>query len=875
MEAYTGTNKAVLDYQEWLETVNVTNAINEGNVVVQRGSGMPPNYLDEELIQEEIADIDVDVTGLQEDMTAIQEEFTEALETNFSAVSEDSGIVLFEGTEEFEEALGDFTFAEESTVIEEDLLGLENLELSEIASNSLEGIEDVDLIFYGEEAAEIAEAGFAAEGLAAAGTVAVETLGPLALLALATYGITYSLEQIQKEKAAEEEAERQQNFVKRQDDAFKQADAKSTIGEGDDTLSSFYREPDMYAYNPDSKKWYKADEAIKQIDKYISGFNKQIAQLNKAHNLYSKWVINKNNPIAREHPYKPMPPVSLARVMRYKGTTIGLHEKVRQYINDNYSLENSGIMAVDPLTLDHIREQVYGDSQYREALAKAFNTGKYGVRNIDEMETALKPPYWSTFYKLNSKRFMKQDLQEIRNSMKNFKERGGKPLKDIRQHKMTPQERFDRMFAPGGLPGLRHIDHNTGKVNPTREERPIEIKHKDGRRPISQHKPKIPPTPVKHDVPKTVDNIHLHPSKEWALEPKSEEYDPNLGIHYNNLANLAFQYKTKYPSFDDFPKNALMKKYTVKQELGDRDGYMLYDPADNNIVLTFEGTDYPNVSHGFYKKFLKDLFSGLQSNLQEYKGDHFHSGFLEKYLRLQPAVSAFVKKHLQNNSNIILTGFSSGGALAQIFGYQLAKDLRKKNIAVYSYASPRVFSTDTAKNVNKILPNNYRVNLNGDLIPFFPLKNTGSGGYRHAGTEFLYDKNGKLRRYVGDIDVDRSYTLKDILKVMYQGWKEHTRDNYRAVLDKHLASFHGLGKGIKSEIEMLQGLDKLFSETDSFSKVNDRVYRSGDDILYYPSYHRGEISMTPIPKRYIQGLYFYRPGEFKNTTGNVKGFVVY
>ena len=61
-----------------------------------------------------------------------------------------------------------------------------------------------------------------------------------------------------------------------------------------------------------------------------------------------------------------------------------------------------------------------------------------------------------------------------------------------------------------------------------------------------------------------------------------------------------------------------------------------------------------------------------------------------------------------------------------------------------------------------------------------------------------------------------------------------------------------------------------------FKKINDRVYQSNStDMMYYPSYHRGEINMTAIPKSWIKGLYLYRPGEFRNTTGNVKGFVVY
>jgi len=873
-------DKAVLEYEQFASTVGITNAIEQGNVVVQRGSTMPPNYLDEELIQEELADTEVDITQLQEVTGQLTEqELDEVLNESFTAVGEDSGIVLMEGTPEFEEALSNVEFAEQSTVVEGDLLNLsqfENVELNEVAENALGGIEDIELITYADEAASAAEALSLAE-IASSAAVAAEAVGPLALLVLATYGINYSLKQLQKEAKLEEEMEKRRAFVKRRDASHKMADAQPTVGKKNEVLNAFYRQPETYLLNPETNKWYDATESIKSLDKFISGYNKHINIINKSHDLYNKWVINKNNPDVREHPFKPMPPLELNRVIR-SSPGLPLHKRVGKFIKDNYNLENTSLTVIDPLMLDHMREQVYADPQYRQALVNAFNSGKYNVRNVDELETTLKPPFWSTYYTINHIKYLKQDNQAIKNSIKAYNKRGGRPIKDVRTHKTTPQERFDRMFQSGMMPGLRHINHMTGEVHSEHQDRPATIKHKDGRKPvpITYHKTKIPPTPLKHDVEKKINNIHLHPSKEWALEQRGEEYDPNLSLHYNNLSNLTFDYKTKYSTYDDMPINKLMSKYNVKQDLGDRDGFMLYDAKDDIITVAIAGTDYPGTKHGIYKKFVKDIFQATRSNLMEIHGDHIHAGFLDKYKQLAPAINKFITTHIDKNTYIVFTGFSSGGAIAQIAAYRLAKNLRTKNIGVYAFGSPRVFSRDTALNVNKLVPNIYRINLHNDLVPYFPLKNVGDGGYYHAGTEILYDDAGRFRRYGGDIDIDNSYTLKDILKKLVISWKTHSRENYYNVLDKHLTAYNAIGTGIKREDEMLSGYGNLFSDNDTYTKINNNIYKSNNvDIMYYPSYHRGQIYMTAIPKHYIMGLYFYKAKEFSNTTGNIKGFVVY
>lgn len=830
------------NFQEWLNNyenwTKTTEVFDMGNVVVNRGSREPMS-VEELLNEQDITDELMDTEVENMDLESLSQEFDSVINDSLNTV-DSADIPEDIRADILDETWEDIPLNEEGELIG-DLEGeVEGAtELTElIGESSME--EFVEITYLAPEL--MASEAAVTEGIVSSIAVAAEAVAPVALLAAATYALTWAINDIQKNQAIEEDNQNQLDFIKRKSNAQTSAENATTINEKNNLMSDFYRQPNTYLYDPVRKKYIKSDEAIKRVDKYISGFNKHIKHLDNLYDLYNKWVINVSNPDVRNHPYKSMSPVQLNDIIHYKGNTIALHDKVKQYINDNYTLENSNIMARDPLMIDHMREQAYNDPLYEQEKANAYNSGKFKVNSLDEMDT-MTPPFWSTYYKRNANRFMKQDMNKIKLSMKAYQARGGKPIIHRRKHTLTPDQRFNIMFGQGDLPGLMHIPQDEATItNRSHENR----KRK-----------------------------RIHPTKEWHLETKDEEYDPNLSSHFNNLSNATFDYGTKYKNMNSLPQDNF-GNYSIKEELGDRDGFLLYNQDDNNIIIVFEGTDYPATKHGLYKKFLKDLFTSLHSNMQSYNGDKFHAGYLQKYLSLKPQIEKFIKAHHIDNTNILLSGFSAGGALAQLGGYLLRKEDKYPIVSVYSYASPRVFAKHTSLSVNKILPHNYRINLKNDLIPYFPLKTQRENSYYHAGTEFLYDNTGNFRRYVGDIDVDGKYSLKDILRKGIKTWKIHTRNNYNKAIGQHLFKYNKLGSSIKQEIELLKDYNKLFSNTQSFSKVNDKVYASeASEMLYYPSYHRGQIYMNAIPKQWVQGIYLYHEGDFSNTEGNVLGFAIY
>ncbi len=831
MQNTVNINDFMNSYDEWLRTTEV---LDRGNVVVNRGIREPMSV--EEMfgedIEAEVADtVDLNLDTLTEDFDSI---INESLNTTVSEsnIPENIRANPNDITAESEEFWEDIPLEEESLIgdLEAEVDGA--TELTELlGESSMAEFEEItylapDLITASETVAE---------GAMLTGVSAVaEALGPVALLAVATYALTWAIGDIQKNQAIEEDRRNQIDFINRKSEAQDEADKQGTLDQKNTLMSDFYRQPNTYLYDPEREKYINSTEAIKRVDKYISGFNKHIQHLDNIYSLYNKWVINVSNPDVRNHPYKSMSPIQLNNVIHYKGTTIGLQEKVKQYINDSYTLEGSGIMNIDPLMIDHMREQSYNDPLYEQEKINAFHSGKFKVNTPNELDS-MTPPFWSIYYKRNANRFMREDMNKIKMSMKAYKARGGKPIIHRRKHTISPNDRFDIMFSEGNLKSIMRVDNDTA---------PITNKSNENRK-------------------------RIKPSKEWILDTKDEEYDPGVAIHNNQLSNKTFETQQ---SFD----HSVFEKYKKKQNLQGNQGFLLYSNSENVITIVFQGTDYPAIEHGHYKKFLKDLFTSLHSNMENYNGDMFHSGYLQKYLLMKPEIENFVNENANEDTNIVFSGFSAGGALAQLSAYSLAKEHKYKNISVYSYASPRVFSEATSKHVDKLIPHNYRINIEHDLVPYFPLKLQGKNSYYHAGTEFLYNKEGNYRRHVGDSDIDHKQNLKDIIKKAIMSWMTHTRSNYEKVLSKHLDTYNQLGKSIKTEIELLKGYDTLFSDTTSFKKINNLVYQSqANDMLYYPSYYKGNITMNAIPKHWIKGIYMYREGEFSNRTGNVLGFALY
>jgi hypothetical protein len=124
---------------------------------------------------------------------------------------------------------------------------------------------------------------------------------------------------------------------------------------------------------------------------------------------------------------------------------------------------------------------------------------------------------------------------------------------------------------------------------------------------------------------------------------------------------------------------------------------------------------------------------------------HVHNGFQNAYLSVQAQILDVVFEALRSELRvgrkirIYTTGHSLGGALATICAFDLASRFPGLKITEYTYGQPRVGNHEFANALNKLVPSNFRLVCEGDLVSTMPKL---LFLYKHAGIEILIDKRG-------------------------------------------------------------------------------------------------------------------------------------
>ena len=145
---------------------------------------------------------------------------------------------------------------------------------------------------------------------------------------------------------------------------------------------------------------------------------------------------------------------------------------------------------------------------------------------------------------------------------------------------------------------------------------------------------------------------------------------------------------------------------------------------DKSFVVAFRGSEETGIADWITDlKFVQQVFPYDTSKNKEVK---VHYGFIEAYKSVREAVLNEVKK--TPLKRIICTGHSLGGALATLCALDVKYNLPDKEIACYTFGSPKVGNAAFVASYQKRVPNTFRF-VNGiDRVPTLP-----PGDYQHVG----------------------------------------------------------------------------------------------------------------------------------------------
>lgn len=112
-----------------------------------------------------------------------------------------------------------------------------------------------------------------------------------------------------------------------------------------------------------------------------------------------------------------------------------------------------------------------------------------------------------------------------------------------------------------------------------------------------------------------------------------------------------------------------------------------------------------------------------------------HSGFVKTYDSIRDEVWDWLEENRWRFRWVIVTGRSLGGAISTLCAYDLARELKRRNIGLihYTFASPRVGNPVFADDFNQKVPQSMRIYNTEDLVVDLPPPVWRSNTYKHVG----------------------------------------------------------------------------------------------------------------------------------------------
>jgi len=160
--------------------------------------------------------------------------------------------------------------------------------------------------------------------------------------------------------------------------------------------------------------------------------------------------------------------------------------------------------------------------------------------------------------------------------------------------------------------------------------------------------------------------------------------------------------------------------------------------SKTTIVICFKGTEPTKVMD--WKANVKATEQEAEFGVGGTKTQKIkvHKGFWGYYHSNRKTILAAVKKMMDGDTNrIIVTGHSLGGAQANLCAVDFALLYPEKEIALWTFGSPRAFKAETVQEANKIQTQGknsaHRIFAKGDMVTSLPLSKM---GFSHSSKGF-------------------------------------------------------------------------------------------------------------------------------------------
>jgi hypothetical protein len=228
-----------------------------------------------------------------------------------------------------------------------------------------------------------------------------------------------------------------------------------------------------------------------------------------------------------------------------------------------------------------------------------------------------------------------------------------------------------------------------------------------------------------------------------AVASTASAYDSNFNLdkskRYIQFSGIAYcaDPLVSHNSVDDwsckfcqnYPNSTAVSFYGGKVTA--QKGFVVYEPSDNEIIVSFSGTDPVNL-----RNWLDDL-DFKKVDFPACNDCHVHQGFSRNYdsvkEQVRSQVETFKKKH--PSASITVTGHSLGAAVTALCTADLTA-MGYKLTTPYTYGMPRVGDEAFSNWYKESMVGTFRVTHHKDPVPHVPTK---SMGFKHMPHEVFYN----------------------------------------------------------------------------------------------------------------------------------------